>query len=72
MGKMGKILIIAGLILIAIGALITFFPKIPLLGKLPGDIFIERENFKFYFPITSSILISIILTIVLYLINKIR
>ena len=43
---MGKLLIIVGIVLIVAGLIITYFPKISLLGKLPGDIIIERENFK--------------------------
>jgi uncharacterized protein HemY len=44
--------------------------KIPFLGRLPGDIFIKRDNFIFYFPLTTSILISIILSFILYLISR--
>ncbi len=69
---MGKLLIIIGVILIIIGLIIHFFHQIPWLGKLPGDIYIKRENFTFYFPLASSILISIILSLILYLINKLR
>jgi predicted phosphohydrolase len=60
---MGKILIIAGIIMVIGGAIIHFSPKLPFLGKLPGDIVIDRGNFKFYFPITTSILISIIISL---------
>lgn len=67
---MGKLLIIVGIVCIAAGLLITYSGKIPFLGKLPGDIAIEKENFKFYFPITSSILISILISLILYLINR--
>lgn len=55
--KMGRLLILVGAMLVILGLIINSFGKIPFLGKLPGDISIERENFKFYFPITSSILI---------------
>jgi hypothetical protein len=60
---MGKMLIVAGIILISMGLLFLFAGKIPFLGRLPGDISIQRERFSFYFPITTSIIISIILTI---------
>ena len=63
MPSMGKTLIILGVILIVIGLAFTYGPKIPWLGKLPGDISIKKDNFCFYFPITTSIIISIILTI---------
>ena len=69
---MGKLLIIIGIVCIVAGLLITYSPKIPFLGKLPGDIIVERENFKFYFPLATSILISIILSLLLFLYNKFR
>jgi hypothetical protein len=63
MPSMGKMLIILGVVLVVIGLAFTYGPKIPWLGKLPGDISIKKDNFSFYFPITTSIIISIILTI---------
>lgn len=69
---MGKLLIIVGIICIIAGLLIIYAPRIPFLGKLPGDIAIEKENFKFYFPVTTSIVISIVLSLLLYLINRWR
>jgi hypothetical protein len=67
---MGKFLIITGIIMIIAGAVIHFSPKFPFPGKLPGDIVIDRGNFKMYFPITTSILISLLISIVLFLVNK--
>ncbi|HOX54240.1 MAG: DUF2905 domain-containing protein [Candidatus Omnitrophica bacterium] len=64
---LGKILIFAGIILITLGILFVFSNKIPLIGKLPGDIYIQKKNFSFYFPLTTSILISIILSLILML-----
>ena len=52
-----------GAALLILGALLSFGPRLPWLGRLPGDIVIERENFRFYFPIATSIVISIILTL---------
>ncbi len=69
---MGKILIIAGVILIVLGVLVTFSSRIPFIGKLPGDFSFEKDNFKFYFPLTSSIIISIIVSVILYFINRMR
>ena len=63
-GAMGRILIVIGIILIIVGLAFLFADKIPFLGKLPGDIYIKKENFSFYFPVTTSIVISIILTII--------
>ncbi|HEX5170288.1 MAG TPA: DUF2905 domain-containing protein [Cyclobacteriaceae bacterium] len=68
----GKIIVLIGLILIVVGILVQYSDKIPFLGRLPGDIRIERENIKIYIPIASSILISVILTIILYLIGKFK
>ena len=54
---------IVGAAMLLLGALLSFGPRVPWLGRLPGDIVIERDNFRFYFPITTSILISIILSL---------
>lgn len=63
---LGKILIVIGALILIIGIVLTIYGKIPFLGKLPGDIKIERENFTFYLPIASSILISIIISLIFY------
>lgn len=70
MTYLGKILIVGGFVLIFLGLIFVFGVKIPYLGKLPGDIFIKKENFTFYFPVTTSIIISIVLSIILWLITK--
>lgn len=67
---MGKILIIVGLVLVLLGLVIHFAPKLPWLGKLPGDIVIDRGNFKMFIPITTSILLSLLVSLILYLVNK--
>lgn len=69
---MGKLLILFGAVLLIVGLLIEYGAKLPYLGRLPGDIVIEGKNTRFYFPIVTSIVISIILTLVIYLINKFR
>ncbi len=68
--NLGKMLILFGGIVILIGLILLFVDKIPFIGKLPGDIYIEKKNFKFYFPLMTSILISIILTIILNLLSR--
>ncbi len=70
MPAMGKVFIILGVLFIVIGLAFMFGDKIPFLGKLPGDIYIKRERFSFYFPITTSILISIVLTILFSIFRK--
>ena len=70
MSDFGKILVIFGLILVGLGLILLFGPKIPWLGKLPGDITIKRENFTLYFPLATSILISVLLTILFSLFRR--
>ena len=60
----GRLLMIMGAAMVILGALFTFGARLPWLGRLPGDIVIERPNFRFYFPIGTSILISIILSLI--------
>lgn len=66
----GKLLFVVGLVLALVGILITYVGKIPWIGKLPGDIYIQRENFSFYFPLTTSIILSIFLTLILWLFSR--
>ena len=67
----GKWLIVAGVLIVIVGVLIYFFhDKLNWLGKLPGDIRVERDNFHFYFPITTMIVISVILTLLINLFRK--
>ena len=61
--ELGKTLIVIGTFLVIIGFVLVFTPKIPWIGRLPGDILIKRDNFVFYFPLATSVIISIILTI---------
>ena len=61
----GKLIIIMGIALVVIGVLITLAPKIPILGKLPGDFYFKRGNSTFYFPLATSILISLVLSLIL-------
>lgn len=67
---LSRTLIAVGVLLIVLGILWQFISKIPGLGRLPGDILIKRENFTFYFPLATSILISVVLSLILYLCNR--
>ena len=69
-GSLGKILIIIGAIIAGIGLLLILGNKIPWIGRLPGDIIIKRERFTFYFPLMTSIIISLILTLLFALFRK--
>jgi len=67
----GRVLIIAGLVLLAAGVLISFTPKLPTwLGRLPGDITFRRGSFSFYFPLATCLLLSAILSFILWLLRK--
>jgi hypothetical protein len=70
--SMGKMLILMGLFVVLLGLIMTFAPKlrIPFLGRLPGDIRIEREGFSFYFPIVTCILLSVLLTLLLNVVAR--
>jgi uncharacterized membrane protein YidH (DUF202 family) len=70
MGPLGKMLILLGVFIIAIGILLLIGDKIPWVGKLPGDIIIKRKNFTLYFPVVTSIIISILLTLLFALFRK--
>jgi len=71
MTDMGKSLIFMGIVIIILGALLLFSDKLPFnLGKLPGDIYVKKENFSFYFPITTAILVSVILSLLFYLFGR--
>ncbi|BCR04182.1 hypothetical protein DESUT3_12510 [Desulfuromonas versatilis] len=66
----GKLLILAGLVLIAAGLLYLYGGKLPFLGKLPGDIRIQRDNFSFYFPLSTCILLSVLVSFLLWLFRR--
>lgn len=71
MEQTGKVLILGGIILVIVGVIIYFAgDKLSWLGHLPGDIRIVKENFRFYFPVTTMIIISVVLTLIIYLIRK--
>ena len=67
----GKLIILTGLILVSVGLIVYFFhDKLHWLGRLPGDVRIEREHFRFYFPVTTMVLFSILLTVVCRIAGK--
>jgi hypothetical protein len=70
MAPLGKMFIVAGIVMVVIGLAFVFADRIPFLGRLPGDIYVKRERFSFYFPITTSIVISIVLTIIFWIFRK--
>ena len=70
MGEMAKLLMVTGSLVFGLGALLLLASKVPGVGRLPGDILIKRENFTFYFPIMSSIIISIFLSFLFFVFNR--
>lgn len=70
MNGMGRLLIILGLILVASGIIVSFAPRMPWLGRLPGDILIKKENFSFYFPLATCILLSLALSLIFWLFRR--
>ena len=70
MSGLGRLLIILGVVLVAAGIIISFAPRIPWLGRLPGDIYIKKENFSFYFPLATCILLSLVLSLILWLFRR--
>jgi len=70
MAGLGKTLIYLGLLLVAVGLILSLAGKLPWLGHLPGDISIERERWSFYFPLATCIVISVILSLVLYFFRR--
>lgn len=68
--SIGKFLILVGITLLGVGLLLISVKHIPFLGKLPGDILIKKKNVTIFFPLTTSILVSIILSLVFYFFNK--
>ena len=70
MSDLGKVLIVFGVIMAVVGLLLLAAPKIPWLGKLPGDITYHGKGFTFYFPLATCILLSVVLSLILYLFRK--
>ena len=74
MSELGKVLVGFGLLMIVLGILLfiagNLSGRVPWLGRLPGDIYVQRDNWRFYFPLTTSILISIVLTLIFSLFGR--
>jgi Protein of unknown function (DUF2905) len=68
--QIGRILIFGGILLLVLGILFLFGDKIPFLGKLPGDIYIKKKNFTFYFPVVTTLLLSLLISLIIYLFKK--
>ena len=70
MSDLGRTLIILGCLIAAAGVLLMLSGKLPWLGRLPGDIYVKKEHFSFFFPITTCILVSLIISFIFWLMRK--
>jgi hypothetical protein len=70
MAAFGKLFILLGIIITLVGVALLFADKIPYVGRLPGDIYVKRGNFTFYFPLATSIIISIVLTLIFWIFRR--
>lgn len=70
MAGLGKTLIYLGIVIVIAGVLLSFSDRLPWLGHLPGDIHIQRERFSFHFPLTTCIVVSIVISLVAYLLKR--
>lgn len=70
MAEIGKMIIVAGLVMVAVGLIFLLANKLPFLGKLPGDILLKKENITLYFPLATCIFISIVLSLISMLWTK--
>ena len=70
MSEIGKLLIVMGVLIAVIGVVIVLAGRLPWIGRLPGDIYVRRGNFTFYFPLATSILVSIVLTLIFWLFGR--
>jgi hypothetical protein len=68
--SLGRMLIVLGIVVIALGALLLLVGKVPFLGRLPGDIVIRRESWTVYFPVATSLLVSVLLTLLFWLLGR--
>ncbi len=66
----GRFLVFLGILIIAVGGLLLLSGRIPWIGKLPGDIIIQKKNFTFYFPLATSILLSLLLSLIFWLLRR--
>ena len=70
MSDVGKLLIVFGLVIAVVGLVLVLAGRLPWIGRLPGDIHIQRGNWTFYFPLATSLVVSIVLTLVFWLIGR--
>ncbi|HMH49164.1 MAG TPA: DUF2905 domain-containing protein [Candidatus Acidoferrum sp.] len=70
MSEIGKLLIVFGVLIAVVGVVIVLAGRLPWIGRLPGDIYVRRGNFTFYFPLATSIMVSLVLTLVFWVFGR--
>ena len=70
MSGVGRALIVLGLVLVLTGVALTLVPRVPWIGRLPGDVHVQRGNWSFYFPLTTSLIVSVVLSLLFYLLGR--
>ena len=68
--QFGRVLVLIGAVILGFGILLVLFDRVPFIGRLPGDIHVQRGNWSFYFPLATSLLLSVILTLLFWLIGR--
>jgi hypothetical protein len=72
LGQLGKSVLLAGAVLVILGGILLVLGKVPFLGKLPGDIRVERDNFSFYFPIVTCLVLSAFVSLAYWLFSRFK
>ena len=70
MNDLGKSLVLIGLLIVLVGAVLMLAGRVPWLGRLPGDIYVQRGNWSFYFPVVTSLVVSVLLTLLFWLFGR--
>jgi hypothetical protein len=70
MNDLGKSLVVIGLLIVVVGVVLMLVGRVPWLGRLPGDIYVQRGNWSFYFPVVTSLVVSVLLTLLFWLFGR--
>jgi hypothetical protein len=70
MGDVGRLLVVVGVVLVVVGVVLLLVGRIPGLGRLPGDIHVQRGNWTFYFPLATSLVLSVVLSLIFWVIGR--
>ena len=70
MNDLGKSLVVIGLVIAVVGVMVMLAGRVPWLGRLPGDIYVQRGNWSFYFPLVTSLVVSVLLTLLFWLFGR--